>query len=274
MMGEGGPIGALLNGMSFHDAPATEFPALGTTEMWEIVNMTGDTHPIHLHLVQFQLLNRQKINARRYEHAFMEANPVMPAETYVPVPVEPYLKGKPIPADPNERGWKDTFRMNPGEVTRILMRFAPQDDSPAYTFDATSEPGYVWHCHILEHEENDMMRPFHLVGAAGAPGPTAKFEPVPAAHGANLLGAAIPSLTVEGGSLRFSLTNPGRVEIGLYNVAGQRVRHLASGSYAAGQHVVAWQPSADSGEHLAAGVYLVQFRSDQGVQTRKVVLSR
>ena len=62
------------------DAPATEYPALGTTEMWEIVNMTGDAHPIHIHLVQFQLLNRQKVNIRRYERAFMEANPVMPAD--------------------------------------------------------------------------------------------------------------------------------------------------------------------------------------------------
>ena len=89
--------------------------------------------------------------------------------TYVPVPVAPYLKGRPVPADANERGWKDTFRMNPGEVTRVLIRFAPQDESPAFAFDATAEPGYVWHCHILEHEENDMMRPYHLV-AAGARG--------------------------------------------------------------------------------------------------------
>jgi FtsP/CotA-like multicopper oxidase with cupredoxin domain len=151
MMGEGGPVGALLNGMSFHDAPATEYPTLGSTEMWEIVNLTGDSHPIHLHLVQFQLLNRQKINVGRYQAAFDAANPMMPAETYTPVPVGPYLKGKAVQPDPNERGWKDTYRMNPGEVTRILVRFAPQDESPAFTFDATAEPGYVWHCHILEH---------------------------------------------------------------------------------------------------------------------------
>jgi FtsP/CotA-like multicopper oxidase with cupredoxin domain len=62
-MGATGPVGAFLNGMPFHDTPVTEYPTLGTTEMWEIVNMTGDTHPIHIHLVQFQLLNRQKINA-------------------------------------------------------------------------------------------------------------------------------------------------------------------------------------------------------------------
>jgi FtsP/CotA-like multicopper oxidase with cupredoxin domain len=81
---EDDPLGALLNGMPY-DAPATEFPMLGTTEMWEIVNMTGDTHPIHIHLVQFQLLNRQKINAHRYESAFTAANPVLPATSARPV---------------------------------------------------------------------------------------------------------------------------------------------------------------------------------------------
>jgi hypothetical protein len=104
-----GPIAALLNGMPYEGAPITELPELGTTEMWEVVNMTGDTHPIHIHLVQFQILNRQRINAKRYEMAFTSANPVMPAETYTEVPVGPYVKGKPTPADANERGWKDNL---------------------------------------------------------------------------------------------------------------------------------------------------------------------
>src|SRR6266516_4321192 len=62
--GQTGPLMAMLNGMHM-DAPATELPTLGTTEMWEVVNLTGDAHPIHIHLVQFQLLNRQKFNVRR-----------------------------------------------------------------------------------------------------------------------------------------------------------------------------------------------------------------
>jgi spore coat protein A, manganese oxidase len=84
---------------------------------------------------------------------------VLPATAYVPVSPTPYLKDGVIAPDPNERGWKDTFRMNPGEVTRVMIRFAPQDGTPAFAFDATADPGYVWHCHILEHEEHDMMRP-------------------------------------------------------------------------------------------------------------------
>ncbi len=274
MMGQGGPTGALLNGMMF-DAPVTEYPALGTTEMWEIVNMTGDTHPIHLHLVQFQLLNRQKINIRRYERAFMQANPVMPAESYVPVPVEPYVKGRPTPADANERGWKDTFRMNPGEVTRVLIRFAPQDESPAFAFDATAEPGYVWHCHILEHEEHDMMRPYHLV-AAGARGSTMvvtpEADPVTPIAPTTALRAPSSNLTADGANVRFSLQTPGQVEIDLYNVAGRRVNRLVSGWYEAGEHTVPWRSAGSSGEGLDTGVYFVRLRADGVNDTRKLIV--
>jgi hypothetical protein len=271
----GEPIGALLNGTRFHDSPATEYPELGTTEMWEIVNMTGDAHPIHLHLVQFQLLNRQKVNVRRYEQAFAEANPVIPTDSYVPVPVEPYLKGRPFPADANERGWKDTFRMNPGQVTRVLVRFAPQDESPAYVFDATAEPGYVWHCHILEHEENDMMRPYHLV--AGAPrGATMVVTPdsspaTPIAP-ATALPARAANLSAVGSSVRFVVETPGQVEIDLCNVAGQQVKSLASGWYEAGEHTVSWQAPGTTGQALGTGVYFVRLRADGVNQIQKLII--
>ncbi len=270
MMGEGGPIGALLNGMTYHDGPATEYPTLGSTEMWEIVNLTGDTHPIHLHLVQFQLLNRQKINVKRYQQAFEAANPEMPAQTYTPVPVERYLKGKPVPADANERGWKDTYRMNPGEVTRILVRFAPQDESPVFAFDATAEPGYVWHCHILEHEENDMMRPYHLVAGALAAKPDGETGSMP------IDAARTPetNFVVAGGNLRFSLQRSGAVEIDVFAVSGRRVGQLASGWYGAGEHSVDWSPVSTNGAALANGVYLVRFRGDGVTRCQKVVLSR
>ena len=274
LQGEGGPIGALLNGMSFHDGPETEFPTLGSTEMWEIVNLTGDTHPIHLHLVQFQLLNRQKINTRRYQMAFDEANPVVPAQTYTPVPVAPYLKGKPVPADANERGWKDTYRMNPGEVTRILVRFAPQDESPAFAFDATAEPGYVWHCHILEHEENDMMRPYHLVAPiAGMAGKTDTANPAPE-RALTQFRAPFPNPAVNGGSFRFSLRNAGPVQVDLFTIAGKHVARLASGDYTAGQHTVSWRPVDKNGATLANGMYLVRFQGDGVTRSQKLVLSR
>jgi spore coat protein A len=88
------------------------------------------------------------------------------ADAYAEAPKESrdlrrFLVGSPRPPDPNERGWKDTVRANPREVTRILVRFAPQAGG-AFPFDAAADPGYVWHCHILEHEDNEMMRPYRL----------------------------------------------------------------------------------------------------------------
>lgn len=268
------PVAALLNGMPY-DAPATEFPMLGTTEMWEVVNTTGDTHPIHIHLVQFQLLNRQKFNTRRYDDAFSAANPLFPANTYTPVDPSPYLKGKPTPADPNERGWKDTYRMNPGEVTRVLVRWAPQDESPAYTFDATAEPGYVWHCHILEHEENDMMRPFHLVAptpavlAAKAAG--SAMDPSP---GELQLRAPAPNPAVTRSDVRFTLPRAGHVEIDLFNVAGRRVANVASGWYPAGEHAISLRRVNEAGQALGSGVYFVLLRGEGVNRTQKLIIAR
>jgi FtsP/CotA-like multicopper oxidase with cupredoxin domain len=274
MIGAGGPVEMFLNGMPFHGAPETETPVLGTTEMWEIVNLTADTHPIHLHLVQFQLLNRQKVDVKKYTAAFTAANAVVPATTYVPVAPGLYLaKGKAVPPDPNEMGWKDTFRMNPGEVTRILVRWAPQDGSPAFAFDATAEPGYVWHCHILEHEENDMMRPYHLVAPA-VPVATKQAGSHRAAPetviGETVLFAPYPNPAQRGSTMRFALRAPGQVDLGLYDVAGHRVRQIARGSFPAGEHGIAWDGSDDHGRIVASGVYFLNLRADGVNRTMKM----
>jgi spore coat protein A len=270
---EDGPIAVLLNGTPY-DAAVTELPVLGGTEMWEIVNMTADTHPIHIHLVQFQLLNRQKVNTHRYEMAFNAANPFLPTTSYTPVDPSPYLKGKPVPADPNERGWKDTFRMNPGEVTRILVRFAPQDESPAYVFDATAEPGYVWHCHILEHEENDMMRPFRLVSAPLAA--LAATDPAPAISQPREieLGAPTPNPAAAPTEVRFSLPTAGHFEIDLFDVTGRRVAQVASGWYPAGDHAVALRNTNEAGRALGAGVYFIRLRGEGTTRAQKLIIAR
>jgi spore coat protein A, manganese oxidase len=128
-------------GLAYEDN-ITEFVASGATEVWEILNLTGDTHPIHFHLVNVQVLSRQAFSVNQY------AGDV------------PNYQGAEIAPDANELGWKETVRMNPGEVTRVLMKF----DLPAVPFTVPTSPRtggneYVWHCHILEHEEHDMMRP-------------------------------------------------------------------------------------------------------------------
>ncbi len=131
----------LLFGREYLSTPTEVIPA-GSTEVWEIINLTGDTHPIHFHLVNVQVLSRQAFFENQYAGG------------------APRLSGAPIAPDLNELGWKETVRMNPGEVTRVHMKF----DLPAVPFTVPVSPRtggneYVWHCHILEHEEHDMMRP-------------------------------------------------------------------------------------------------------------------
>lgn len=134
-----------------YDAPPTEVVSAGSTEVWEIANLTADTHPIHFHLVNVQVLSRQRFSDKTYPKGQNIPFTGLAAINYL---------GKPVAPDPNELGWKETVRMNPGEVTRVAMRF----DLPAVAFTVPASPRtggneYVWHCHILEHEEHDMMRP-------------------------------------------------------------------------------------------------------------------
>ncbi len=152
--------------------PVTEVPCLGSTEIWQIVNPTMMTHPMHLHLVQFQLVSRQSINTMGYYNEWLAKNGAPPLDhPTIPVSVDPYLSGSPSPAPANEQGWKDTIKCYPGQVTTFIVRFAPIDGSMEYPFDAAEGPGYVWHCHIIDHEDNEMMRPYMFMemGPMGTP---------------------------------------------------------------------------------------------------------
>jgi len=166
VQGPAGPLMVTVNGQVF-DGYLSETPKNGTTEDWIIVNLTADTHPIHTHLASFQLVSRQTFQASKYMKAWLAINaPNVPpfAVSYIPTSLDPtpYLQGKAKPALPNEMGWKDTVQMNPGEVTIIRIRFLQQDGA-AYPFDPTQGPGYVWHCHIVDHEDNEMMRPYQVL---------------------------------------------------------------------------------------------------------------
>jgi spore coat protein A, manganese oxidase len=123
----------LLNKTPWH-MPITEKPVLGTTEIWELANLTDDVHPIHLHLVKFQILDRRRFDAFQY----MTTGKLR------------YRDPATLP-EPNEMGWKDTARVNAQTVTRIIVPFE------GYT------GRYVWHCHNLEHEDNEMMRPYTVL---------------------------------------------------------------------------------------------------------------
>ena len=164
VMGPAGPVMVTVNGQQW-DGVVSEDPQDGTTEDWVIVNLTGDTHPIHTHLATFQVLSRQRFQVAKYTKDWLANNveggvPPFPIN-YVPEELNPipYLQGKATGPLPSEMGWKDTVQMNPGEVTIIRIRWI-SNTGDAYPFDPTQGPGYVWHCHIIDHEDNEMMRPY------------------------------------------------------------------------------------------------------------------
>lgn len=139
------PIRMLMNQQHWEE-PVTETPNAGSTEIWRIVNKTDDAHPIHVHLAPFQILDRQ---------------PFQPVEDIDPT-APGTVTGPAVMAPDHERfGLKDTVQALPAQIVRILIRF----DLPAGT---PVTPGqrfrYVFHCHMLEHEENEMMRPFDVIG--------------------------------------------------------------------------------------------------------------
>jgi spore coat protein A len=129
---QGRSLGMRINNKGY-DEPVTEIVKLGSIEKWRFINTTGDAHPMHLHLVQFQILQRQGFNFAAFVKGKLEliGSPKTPAE--------------------NEAGWKDTAVVSPREVLTILIRF------DGFT------GRYVFHCHMLEHEDNDMMRPYEVV---------------------------------------------------------------------------------------------------------------
>jgi spore coat protein A, manganese oxidase len=136
----GDPAIMLLNRSRWH-MPITERPLLDSVEIWNLINMTDDVHPIHLHLVRFQILDRRRFDKFTYQYKKTLR-----------------FTGPAVAPDSNEAGWKDTARAEAGMMTRIIVRFE-------------GYPGrYVWHCHNLEHEDNEMMRPYEVVapGSVGA----------------------------------------------------------------------------------------------------------
>jgi spore coat protein A, manganese oxidase len=148
------PAGSPSFGRNFLDAP-TETPTAGTVEIWRFFNLTGDTHPLHFHLVNVQIISRQPFDVPNYNGT-------------------PTFTGPANPPPNEERGWKETVRMNPGQCTSVIMKFnLPTGGDPQFPAGIPFSPRlatfgingyeYVHHCHILEHEEHDMMRPLAVV---------------------------------------------------------------------------------------------------------------
>lgn len=199
-----------------NDVWETELPQIGSTEVWDLIDLSNDDHPIHMHLVQFQVIKRIPYDLQGWGAVYYAAFPKGQCQPGYGPPrayntpnaagalggnpdVTKFFLKKPQPyckddgaydgttgaARKEEGGWKDTVIATCGHVTRVVVRFTPQD-LPArvngipinytgqnrFDFDPTDAdsshigkggypggPGYVWHCHLIDHEDNEMMRP-------------------------------------------------------------------------------------------------------------------
>jgi FtsP/CotA-like multicopper oxidase with cupredoxin domain len=348
VMAAGGPLEALVNNTKWEGTARSGFFPLpngdgtstyysetvdeGTTEIWKIINLTGDAHPIHLHLVQLQLMSRQPFNVAGYTAAYdasftgggtdpMTGLPY-PAGVYIPdlgppldytlnqtlggpLPtiggnpdVTPFLMGAALPANPNERGWKDTFIMYPGEVTSVIARWAPTDlpiNAPmanlVFPFDPSEGFGYVWHCHIIDHEDNEMMRPYRVIPNGN---PTRMFLTGSAASlkGASVEGAIadekiaaqqpfnqmieqinevaleqnFPNPFSDETQIRFTLPESAHVHLTLINALGQ-VTTLIDAVAPAGLNTA----FVEAG-NLEGGVYFYQLRTGNVSLMKKMVV--
>jgi len=221
---------AVLGIMRVTGDDVNESPVLGTTEFWRFVNESGISHPMHMHLVAFQVLDRQPFT--------LQDGQVVPT-------------GPAVPPDPSEAGWKDTAPVGPDEILRVIARFE----------DYTGL--YAYHCHILEHEDNEMMRQFQVVPPVGVEdGPAGTLALVPNR----------PNPFSSGTTIAFELPHAASVRLAAFDIAGRRVRLLAHGATPAGMHQVSWDGRDDDGRPLGPGVYMVRLQVGDDVIVRKTML--
>ena len=239
-------LGTIQDGALIWDAPITENPTFNDVEVWEVYNTTMDAHPIHLHLVAFQILDRQNFSATQ--------DPVTGALTNVK------KKGRAKTPSAEEAGWKDTAIMYPGEVTRVIAKF-----------DKLGR--YVWHCHILSHEDHEMMRPYEVI----APLPDQGIKIAETS-----LDALIPDSPVLDQNypnpfnptteINFSIPEAGNVQLIVYNTLGQEVITLARGYYEKGSHNLVWDARDNFGNKVPSGVYIYRLTGKDFVRQNKMML--
>lgn len=303
-----GPLMALLNNSRYEEmgemgmfGKVTELPTEGNTEVWQLINLTMDAHPIHMHLVQFQLVSRQNFDEMGYEDIYMNSfngvNGGMagmhmgaegpPADYNIPnsdgaiggnPSVSGFLTGTPTPPQPNEKGWKDVILAYPGQVTTYIVRYAPttlsiktNKKSLKYGFDPSVGPGYVWHCHILEHEDNDMMRPMNVL-----PNPSRmyfKSAEMQADNSINILSEGfsleqnVPNPATNQTEISFNLPETTHVRLTLFNQLGEQIKVLIDDQAPAGNNRVILNR-----EGLKSGIYFYRLQAGTNVATKKLIL--
>ena len=187
----GGNVKVMIDGLHFTQ-PTIDYPLVGSTEQWNLIQNSAVTHMIHLHLIEFQVLGRQAINAAAYNQRWLLYNGVPHLRTRpIVVDPSPFYTGDPLPPAPLETGWKDTVQAPGNQITRIMARWAPQTVAGGgsvpgvnqFSIDPTTGPGYLIHCHLTGHEDHDMLRGMPLVnswrpGTRYAPGTVVAFQSV------------------------------------------------------------------------------------------------
>lgn len=232
-------LGTVADGvLQWHD-PITENPMLNSTEIWEIYNETMDAHPIHLHLVTMQLINRQKF------HADVDEENGKPTNIRV--------IGQPKTPGADEAGWKDTWVMFPGEVTRVIAKF-------------DIEGLYVWHCHILSHEDHAMMRPYFVGEMTDHP----MKKPVINEEAENNLQLKVyPNPFSTNVSIQFKLQGTEKISIRLIDNKGSVINKVFEGERLAGL-----QNFSIDGSKLANGIYFCEIIVNDKRILRKLVLQK
>lgn len=220
-------VGTVSQGAMEYGEPITENPQLHDTEIWELYNLTMDAHPVHLHLVKMQLINRQEFTG--------DSDPETGKLTNI------QLVGQPLPPPPGEQGWKDTWVMLPGEVTRVIANF-----------DMTGL--YVWHCHILSHEDHEMMRPYY-VGEI----PLWVKE---------LDMKAYPNPFVQSITIEINMPKDGDLKFRLFDAKGSLVRTIEKGTLLEG-----FNRFSIPVNNLAGTIYFLEASSPFGTKTIKLIKS-
>jgi spore coat protein A len=247
----GGVIGGNIESLTWDD-PITENPALNDVETWEVYNFTGDAHPVHLHLVAFQIINREEILGFASTPKDQLQHSGLNGQGSIVDLNDIILSGNiELPPD-QEKGWKDTFIVPPGYVGRVKAKF--------------DRPGrYLWHCHILSHEDHEMMRPYH-VGAL--PKQTAENEIASVSDfrlDQNYPNPFNPSTTIN-----FSVPEENTlVSLKIYNSLGQEVGTLLNQIVPSGNHEVQFDASS-----LSSGIYFYTLTAGNFVESRKMILMK
>uniref|UniRef100_A0A0E0MQV1 Plastocyanin-like domain-containing protein n=1 Tax=Oryza rufipogon TaxID=4529 RepID=A0A0E0MQV1_ORYRU len=146
-----------INGLRLEDPP-TETPISGTTELWHVINLTPDNHPLHLHLAEFQAVQMlQLVDPDIFKTCMLQHNDTVACN------LSQHAVGALQPVPEEEKTWKNVVKIPPAYVTSVVVAFRLVHNNMPYPFDATAAPGYVYHCHILDHEDNAMIRPLTLL---------------------------------------------------------------------------------------------------------------